>query len=122
DSIVPPALGGASPAGAPLDVFPPEPLPPESPLWKHPKVTITPHNAAQAVPQTLAMSVLQQIDRIELGMPPTNTIDRITGYSGGACLERIPDGGAMRRCRANSASAEYSAGRGSCSLPISGSS
>ena len=61
-------------------MFPTEPLPIESPLWGHPKLTITPHNAAQAVPQTLAMAVLQQIDRIELGMPPTNTVDRITGY------------------------------------------
>jgi glyoxylate/hydroxypyruvate reductase len=67
-------------AGAVLDVFPTEPLPVESPLWGHPRVTITPHNAAQAVPQTLAMSVLQQIDRMELGQPPENTIDRVTGY------------------------------------------
>jgi glyoxylate/hydroxypyruvate reductase A len=74
------ALEEGSLAGATLDVFPTEPLPAESPLWKHPKVTITPHNAAQAVPQTLAMSVLQQIDRIEIGMPPTNTVDRVTGY------------------------------------------
>jgi glyoxylate/hydroxypyruvate reductase A len=74
------ALEEGSLAGATLDVFPTEPLPPDSPLWQHPKVTITPHNAAQAVPQTLAMSVLQQIDRIELGLPLTNTVDRITGY------------------------------------------
>jgi glyoxylate/hydroxypyruvate reductase A len=74
------ALEEGTLAGATLDVFPTEPLPAESPLWNHPKVTITPHNAAQAVPQTLAMSVLQQIDRIELGIAPTNAIDRITGY------------------------------------------
>jgi len=74
------ALEEGSLAGATLDVFPTEPLPAKSPLWTHPKVTITPHNAAQAVPQTLAMSVLQQIDRIELGIAPTNVVDRITGY------------------------------------------
>jgi glyoxylate/hydroxypyruvate reductase A len=74
------ALAEGSLAGAILDVFPTEPLPIESPLWGHPKVTITPHNAAQAVPQTLAISVLQQIDRIELGQSPENTIDRAIGY------------------------------------------
>jgi glyoxylate/hydroxypyruvate reductase A len=74
------ALEDGSLAGAALDVFPTEPLPIESQLWGHPKVTITPHNAAQAVPQTLAMSVLRQIDRIELGHPPENTIDRAIGY------------------------------------------
>ena len=74
------ALEEGSLAGAVLDVFPTEPLPIESPLWGHPKVTITPHNAAQAVPQTLAMSVLQQIDRMERGHPPENTIDRTIGY------------------------------------------
>ena len=74
------ALEEGSLAGAALDVFPTEPLPIESPLWGHPKLTITPHNAAQAVPQTLAMSVLQQIDRMELGQAPENTIDRAIGY------------------------------------------
>jgi glyoxylate/hydroxypyruvate reductase A len=74
------ALEDGSLAGAALDVFPTEPLPIESQLWGHPKVTITPHNAAQAVPQTLAMSVLRQIDCIELGHPPENTIDRAIGY------------------------------------------
>jgi glyoxylate/hydroxypyruvate reductase len=74
------ALEEGALAGAILDVFPTEPLPIESPLWGHPKVTITPHNAAQAVPQTLAISVLQQIDRMELGHPLQNTIDRTIGY------------------------------------------
>jgi len=74
------ALEEGSLAGATLDVFPTEPLPVASPLWDHPRVTITPHNAAQAVPQTLAMNVLRQIDRVELGIPVENAIDRIVGY------------------------------------------
>ncbi|XP_042887425.1 glyoxylate/hydroxypyruvate reductase A-like isoform X2 [Penaeus japonicus] len=33
-------------SGAILDVFAKEPLPSESPLWKHPKIVISPHSAA----------------------------------------------------------------------------
>lgn len=35
-------------AGAYLDVFDPEPLPPESPLWDMPSVIVSPHDAASA--------------------------------------------------------------------------
>lgn len=37
------ALGDGRVGGAVLDVVTPQPLPPESPLWAHPRVIVTPH-------------------------------------------------------------------------------
>ncbi len=39
------ALDAGELHGATLDVFVPEPLPPDSRFWTHPKVTVTPHTA-----------------------------------------------------------------------------
>jgi glyoxylate/hydroxypyruvate reductase len=67
-------------AGATLDVFPTEPLPTASPLWTHPKVTVTPHNSAASVPEEIVAYVVRQIDRFEAGQPLENVINRATGY------------------------------------------
>lgn len=74
------ALDAGTLAGATLDVFPQEPLPPESPMWTHPKVTVTPHNAGDILPDILAAQVILQIGRLARGEPLHNVVDRKRGY------------------------------------------
>jgi glyoxylate/hydroxypyruvate reductase A len=74
------ALDEGALAGATLDVFPVEPLLATSPLWTHPKVTITPHNSAASVPEETVAYIVGQIERFEAGHGLENVIDRATGY------------------------------------------
>ena len=74
------ALEEGSLAGATLDVFPTEPLPPESPLWSHPRVMLTPHNAGDLAPAELVKGVFAQIDRLERGLPLEHRVDLSRGY------------------------------------------
>ncbi|MFC5991749.1 2-hydroxyacid dehydrogenase [Limoniibacter endophyticus] len=74
------ALGDGTLREASLDVFEQEPLPASSPLWKHPKVFITPHAAAESDPNHLAPLMLAQMDKIERGETPDNIVDRSAGY------------------------------------------
>ncbi|MCP8938097.1 glyoxylate/hydroxypyruvate reductase A [Alsobacter sp. SYSU M60028] len=67
-------------ASATLDVFETEPLPQASPLWDHPRVTVTPHNAAMSDPVTIARLIAEQIRRVEAGEPFQNVVDRTRGY------------------------------------------
>jgi glyoxylate/hydroxypyruvate reductase A len=63
-----------------LDVFETEPLPAESPLWSHPRVTVTPHNAADSDPDAISDYVAGQIHAYEAGQPLRNVVDRRRGY------------------------------------------
>jgi glyoxylate/hydroxypyruvate reductase A len=65
---------------ATLDVFEVEPLPQDSPLWTHPGVTISPHNAAASEPDATARYIADQIRRHEAGEPFQNVVDRARGY------------------------------------------
>src|SRR5258708_37266659 len=62
-----------------LDVYATEPLPPESPFWSHPKVVLTPHNAADTDADEISRYVARQIERFQAGGALENVGDRGRG-------------------------------------------
>lgn len=70
-------------AGAILDVFDPEPLPPESELWEVPNLLVTPHVSADDgdsyVPMTLEL-VFRNMRRYLAGEPLENVVRPALGY------------------------------------------
>lgn len=74
------ALEDGTLRGASLDVFETEPLAPESPLWEHPRLVITPHVAADSTPEALVEGVFRDIAAFERGENLPNRVDRGMGY------------------------------------------
>jgi glyoxylate/hydroxypyruvate reductase A len=68
-------LGAAS-----LDVYAREPLPADSPFWTHPKLVLTPHNAADTDTDEISKYVAHQIERFEAGKPLENVVEPTRGY------------------------------------------
>jgi glyoxylate/hydroxypyruvate reductase len=63
-----------------LDVFGQEPLPADSAFWSHPKVVLTPHNAADTDADAISRYVAEQIAHFEQGGTLQNVVDRKRGY------------------------------------------
>lgn len=77
-------MRGGHLAGAALDVFVQEPLPPRDPLWDCPRLMITPHVAGN---MTLGYTVdrivemfLEDLENYCAGMPLKHLVDRKRGY------------------------------------------
>ena len=67
-------------AGAALDVFRTEPLPPEHPFWRHPKITVTPHTSARTLRDETIAQIAGKIRAFERGEPVAGVVDVDRGY------------------------------------------
>ncbi|HEY2152759.1 MAG TPA: D-2-hydroxyacid dehydrogenase [Vicinamibacterales bacterium] len=67
-------------AGAVLDVFQTEPLPPDHPLWSTPNVLITSHTAALNVPADIVEVFVDNYRRWASGKPLQHIVDFENGY------------------------------------------
>ncbi|MGE0442023.1 MAG: D-2-hydroxyacid dehydrogenase [Gemmatimonadales bacterium] len=80
EAAIPWAIDHGHLSGAALDVFTTEPLPSDSPLWVHPKITISPHISG---PSTLAATLagfLETLGQVDRGETPRLAVDPAQGY------------------------------------------
>ncbi|MCG5259422.1 glyoxylate/hydroxypyruvate reductase A [Cupriavidus gilardii] len=67
-------------AGATLDVFRTEPLPPEHPFWREPRITITPHISALTLREDSIAQIADKIRALRAGKPIAGVVDLQRGY------------------------------------------
>jgi glyoxylate/hydroxypyruvate reductase len=63
-----------------LDVFATEPLPADHPYWRHPRVNVLPHVAAQTDPRSAALIAARNVRAFRAGQSPAHLVDRTRGY------------------------------------------
>ncbi|MFT5538697.1 MAG: glyoxylate/hydroxypyruvate reductase A [Alphaproteobacteria bacterium] len=74
------ALDHGQLSAATLDVFNTEPLPADDPLWRHPRITVTPHIAAVTLATTAAHEIAANIRNLRQGQPLNGVVDPARGY------------------------------------------
>lgn len=74
------ALDSGHLAAATLDVYPVEPLPGDSALWVHPKITVMPHVARRIDPADLVPRIATILRNFGAGKPLGQKVDRTRGY------------------------------------------
>jgi glyoxylate/hydroxypyruvate reductase A len=67
-------------AGAFLDVFHQEPLPPEHPFWTRNNIFITPHSASVTNPDGAAALTAENYRRMKNGLPLLHLVKKEKGY------------------------------------------
>jgi phosphoglycerate dehydrogenase-like enzyme len=69
-------------AGAALDVFESEPLPPDSPLWQVPGLIVSPHMSGDTIGwrDELGAQFVELYELWAAGMPLENVVDKQRGY------------------------------------------
>lgn len=80
DSDLIAALDSGQLSGAALDVFRIEPLPESDPLWRHPKILISPHVAAPTHMHIAVQEIAKNIRRFEGGEEIPHLVDKSLGY------------------------------------------
>ena len=80
EAAIVPALDAGHLRGAALDVFEVEPLPHESPLWKHPKVLVSPHISGVTSVEGATAGFLHALEALEHGRRPDTAVDVKRGY------------------------------------------
>jgi glyoxylate/hydroxypyruvate reductase A len=74
------ALDSGQLSYAALDALWPEPLPPDNPLWAHPKVTVMPHVARRPTVAQLVAEIARNIHSLAAGGGLLQEIDKALEY------------------------------------------